>query len=96
MKLYSMSMIRFVSGSHGFLWPPGLGFYRLCSHNGPFDKAVDTERAISPPAFYRRCVHEIQILVVELTSRDHLGLLYYGYSVARFFWQRHWLTDCVV
>jgi hypothetical protein len=86
MKLCSISIIRFVSARSGFLWPPGLRPHRFCSHNGPLDKTVDAQRAISQTDFYRRCVHVIR-LFVELTSRDHLGLLYYGYSAAQLFWE---------
>jgi hypothetical protein len=65
MKLYSVFMPRSVSASGGLFWSPGLRFHRLCPHNGPFDKAVVAQRAVSPPVSYRWCVHDIRILFVD-------------------------------
>lgn len=66
----------------GLLGSPHRRFYHLCPHDRPFGAFVDTQRAISPPAFYRRCVHDIPIPIDEPTLRDHSGFLYYGYVAA--------------
>src|SRR6266576_276573 len=62
MKLYNILITSFISARIGFLLPPGLRLHCFCSHNGPFDKAVDAQRAVSQTAFYRRCVHVIRTI----------------------------------
>jgi len=49
---------------------------KLWTHNEPFLKRLFIDGAFMSYGLF-----------VELTSRDHLGLLYYGYSAAQLFWE---------